>query len=268
MRMVAALDRFVLANRRIARAMTPRSVTDNDVSNMYLKLGPMLLSHPRVARVLDVGAGRAWRFPPHYKRWYGIHLIGADIDAAEMADNDVLDEKLVADVVAGIPLAAGSVDLITVRAGMEHFADNEQFLRHAHAVLRPGGYLMALFPDRFAPFAIINRALPRQLSRQVLRATMQETADELGFRAYYDHTGYRAFRRMVARVGFEVAYHLPGFSGGAYFEFFLPAYMLSYAYDTLRGAIGWPVLASYHLWVLQKPGAAPEEGALRFYAWR
>lgn len=263
-----ALDRFVLANMSLSRALRPRSIVDNDVFNMYLKIGAMLFSHPRVSHVLDVGAGRAWCFPAHYKRWYGLHLVGIDIEAEEMADNDALDEKIVADAVEAIPVAADSIDLIMARSGMEHFADNEGFLGNAFAALRPGGFLAAVFPDRFAPFAVINRMLPPRLSRKVVRATMLDTAGELGFRAYYDRTGYAAFGRIVERVGFTPVYHLPGFFSSTYFEFFVPAWMVSYLYDSVRAAIGWPRLASYHLWVLQKPGEPDGEGALRFYAWR
>jgi hypothetical protein len=59
-----------------------------------------------------VGVGKAWQLPSCYKNWYGIELIGPDIDGSEMKNNDTLDQKIVYDVVAGIPLADGQIDLI------------------------------------------------------------------------------------------------------------------------------------------------------------
>ena len=265
---MSAASQFFSLNRRISRALTPSSIHEANVVGVYRKVGAMLLSHPDVSRVLDVGAGRSWHFPAHYKKWYGIHLIGADIDAAEMASNTSLDEKIVADVVKSIPVEPGSIDLVMVNSGVEHFADNEQFLRNVSAALRPGGFLLAQFPSRYAPFAIVNRLLPQPLSRKLLGVTMGETAKELGFRAFYDRTHYSGFRNMYRQVGFRELYYVPGFFSSSYFEFFLPLFCLSYLFDAIRFATGSRNLASYHLWVLQKPGGPVHgDGAFRFYAW-
>src|SRR5262249_55036298 len=155
-RELGTLGSFLDVNRRISKALTPKHVHEANVFGGYRKLGAMLLSHPDVRRVVDVGSGKSWHFPKHYKEWYGIHLIGVDIDAAEMLANELLDEKLECDVVESIPVEPGSVDLIMINSGVEHFHDNERFLRNAYQALRPGGFLLAQFPNRYAPFAIAN----------------------------------------------------------------------------------------------------------------
>jgi SAM-dependent methyltransferase len=125
---------------------------------------------------VDVGVGKAWQLPSYYKYWYGIELIGLDIDGSEMKNNDTLDQKIVCDVVAGIPLADGQIDLIMVHSGRraraQHSSDNEHFLRNAFRILRPGGFLLAEFPGRFAPFAMANRRLPDRLAKHLLRVAM------------------------------------------------------------------------------------------------
>lgn len=264
---MAALGSFIAFNRRIARALTPRHVHEANVFGGYRKLGAMLLSHPRVHRVLDVGSGKAWHFPRHYKDWYGIHLIGLDIDAAEMAENDLLDEKIVSDVVERIPVEPGSIDLIMISSGIEHFADNERFLCNAHRALRPGGFLLAQFPSRYAPFAVANRLLPRRMTRKILDMAMAGAAGELGFRAYYDRTHYSAFRQMFTAGGFRELYYVPGYYSSDYFAFFVPLFLLSYAYDGLRFITGVKNLASYNLWVLEKPDPQAPSVPFRFYAW-
>jgi SAM-dependent methyltransferase len=258
---------FFALNRRLSRAITPRNAHEANVFGAYRKVGSMLLSHPNVHRVADVGAGRHWHFPPHYKIWYNIHLIGLDIDSGAMADNDLLDERVQCDVVRSIPVEPASLDLIMAHSGIEHFIDNERFLFNAYAALRPGGFFFAQFPNRFAPFAIANRLLPARVSRKVIDSAMADTADELGYRAFYDRTHYSGFKRIFNTVGFRELYYLPGFFSSTYFEFFVPLYVLSYAFDSVRFAVGVKNLASYNLWVLQKPSDEPSSGCFRFYAW-
>lgn len=261
------LREFIAANKRISQAITPRHVHEANVFGAYHKLAALLMSHPGVTTVVDVGAGKQWHFPRHYKEWFGLHLIGLDIDAEEMAPNRDLDEKIVCDVVQDIPLPDGSVDLFTVSSGIEHFSDNERFLSHAYRKLRPGGFFIAQFPSRYAPFAIANRILPRRVTRRLLDAAMLDSKRELGFRAYYDRTHYAAFKHLVAKTGFRELYHLPGYYSSSYCEFFVPLYLVSYAYDALTYGIGVKHLAAYNLWVLEKPDPANPDQAFKLYAW-
>lgn len=261
------LRRFIQINRTISQAISPQTLADHHPSNDYARMATLLLSHPKVSRVIDVGAGKVWHFPNYYKEWYDIHLIGMDIDATETVGNSALDEKIVGDVVEGIPVEPNSVDLVMVRSGIEHFSDNERFLHNAFIALRPGGFLVAVFPNRYALFAVINRLLPQRIAKMVLRTTLgTDGSDEgLGFKAYYDRTNYGSFRKMYARVGFNAIYHLPAFYGSYYFQFFVPLFLLSYVYDSIRMVIGNSSLADYHLWILQKPGQQTDEEALRLY---
>ena len=261
-----ALQSFLGFNRKLSRAITPHHFHEANVFAAYHKIGAILLSHPDTKVVLDVGAGKRWHFPEHYKEWYSIKLVGLDIDGVEMKDNNLLDEKIECDAVEHIPVPPGTVDLVMVSSGIEHFSNNQSFLKNAFEVLRPGGYLIAQFPGRYAPFAVANRLLPRSVSKKVLAASMGETAEHLGFVTHYDRTNYSAFRKMVQASGFKVIYQLPGYNSSSYFEFFVPFYLLSYLYDTTMNAVGLRDLAAYNLWVLRKPG---EADCLEFklYAW-
>lgn len=261
------LREFFAANKRISQAITPRHIHEANVFGAYHKLAALLMSHPNVRTVADVGAGKKWHFPSHYKQWYGLRLIGLDIDAAEMEPNKDLDERIRCDVVEDIPLQDDSVDLFTVSSGVEHFSNNERFLQNAYRILRPGGFLIAQFPSRYAWFAIANRLLPARATRRFLDAAMGETSAELGFRAYYDRTHYSAFKKMCSSAGFRELYHLPGYCSSSYCEFFVPLYLISYAWDAVAFAIGVKHLASYNLWVLVKPDPNSIEQPFKLYAW-
>jgi SAM-dependent methyltransferase len=143
------LDRFIAVNKRVAEIITPNHVHEANVFGVYRKLGTILMSHPRLSTVVDVGAGKSWQFPSHYKEWFNIRLIGLDIDASEMSDNELLDDKIECDVVSHIPLEPGSVDLFMIHSGIEHFRDNERAPRNLFQVLRPGGFILAQFPKSF-----------------------------------------------------------------------------------------------------------------------
>lgn len=261
------LQRFFAANRRISQAITPRHVHEANVFGAYRKIGALLLSRPDVKTVVDVGAGKGWHFPAYYKDWYGIRLVGLDIDAAEMGPNAALDVKIECDVTDRIPMEDNSADLFMVHSGIEHFSNNQRFLENALRVLRPGGFLVAQFPSRYAPFVLANRLLPQAVSQRILSNAMGERAKLLGFRAYYDRTDYSAFRKMYSGVGFEEIYHLPGYCSSSYCEFFLPLFVLSYTYDAILFALGIKQLATYNFWVLRKPDPAAVDQPLRLYAW-
>jgi ubiquinone/menaquinone biosynthesis C-methylase UbiE len=261
------LRRFIAANKRISKAITPRHVHEANVFGAYHKLAALLMAHPNVTTVVDVGAGKQWHFPKYYKEWFGLHLIGLDIDAAEMEPNEALDEKIRCNVVEDIPLADNSVDLFTVSSGIEHFSNNEQFLANAYRKLRPGGFFIAQFPSRYASFAIANRLLPSSVTRRILDNAMLDSKHELGFRAYYDRTHYSAFKKLVAKAGFRELYHLPGYYSSSYCEFFVPLYLVSYALDAVAFGMGVKQLAAYNLWVLVKPDPNSVEQPFKLYAW-
>jgi SAM-dependent methyltransferase len=264
------LQRFFSANRKLARAITPEHVHEANVFGVYRKVGTICLAHPSVRNVVDCGAGKRWHFPTHYKKWFGIHLIGLDIDANEMVANTVLDERIQCDVTKSIPLLAESVDLILVASGIEHFSDNRSFLKNCFLALKPGGYLLAQFPGRYAPFAIANRLLPGKFASKLLNTAVPDDVGVLGFKAHYDKTNFSAFARLAEISGFDIEYYCPGFYSSGYAKFFFPLWCCSYAYDCIRFAFGWKNLSSYNLFLLKKPGRLLEGGYSRdfeLYAW-
>lgn len=248
------MRRFVQANTAVSDRLEPEIVTRSHAYTRYREVGARLLDRePKT--VLDVGAGRQWHFQPALKR-PGMELIGFDIDLAEMADNPLLDQKICGDACQSLGVPDGSVDLITGRAVIEHLHDNASFLRSAHRALREGGQLIVTFPSRNAPFAILNRVLPRRVAQWLLLHLIPGSAGKLGFEAFYDLATFREFEQSLADAGFEVEEGFASYFSSSYFRFFTPLFVLATSFDYLRHILGNPRLASYFMFVAQKKRAA------------
>jgi ubiquinone/menaquinone biosynthesis C-methylase UbiE len=237
-------------NRRLSEGITPLHYAETHGIVRFHDLCLQQMCRKDVHDVLDVGAGKAWHFPRHLKDRLGLRLTGVDISGEEIRENDMLDQKVVSDVVEALPFPAESFDLITVRWGIEHFADNDAFLAHCQRCLRRQGAFVAVFPSKFAPFAILNRILPSRIARTLLLQLRPESQG--GFKAYYDRTTYAAFSKALEKNGFVVTYYYPTFFSSGYFKSIFPLYVLSLGYDLFRFVIGVRSLASFHLFVAEK----------------
>ncbi len=248
-----AFKAFVRVNRAFCEALTPPHYFQTIVFDRFRLLVVAAMARADINVVVDVGAGKGWHAGGlDLKRALGVRLIGVDVSAEEMRDNAVLDERLEADVCRSIPVEAQSADLITARAGVEHFPDNEAFVRNCSACLREGGLLIAAFTNKYAPFALINQILPHAIAKWLLRNLWPESEGVMGFKAYYDKTSYHAFKNILEKNGFVIREYYPSFFSSAYFMFFAPLYFASLFLDLMRFAVGSRTLASYHLFVAER----------------
>jgi 2-polyprenyl-3-methyl-5-hydroxy-6-metoxy-1,4-benzoquinol methylase len=159
-----------------------------------------------------------------------------DIDADAMNRNDALDFRYEGDVCNMSIIGKGNYDLLTCHSGIEHFQNVQKFLDTAFLSLRPGGALIAQFPSSLAPFAIINKLLPQELKKNLLKGILGTNADEIGYPVYYDKCRYSAFKRAAERSGFQVESTWP--------------------HSLLAAILGFCSrdMASYNVFVLRRPG--------------
>lgn len=249
-----AMHRIFKTLSRVSDYITPHHFAQSGSARHYeteaIKEIIRFNGHP----VADVGAGKRWHFPAELKACARIKLVGIDLDAQEMEQNDTLDVKIVEDVCNSISTPVGPYGVITCRAGVEHFHDVEKFLSNCYDALVEHGSLVIWFPNKYAPFAIINQILPSRLSRFLLRNLTQAGADgDLGFTAYYDRTSYSSFRKLALSQGFKIDYFYPSYYSSGYFSALPPVFLLSLCLDYLRFVIGAKNLASHYCFVLRKP---------------
>ena len=167
----------------------------------------------------------------------------------QLCDNCDANYLIMGDALS-IPLSDHSVDLVISRSFIEHVPSVETFFQEANRVLKKGGYLISVFPGKFAIFAIINQFLPEYLSKQALHHLVSTRDNELGFKAYYDKCYFTGINKLLNKNNFEVLdikdYHF----SSAYFEFFLPLFLISCFYEICTQPF--KNLASYLLIIARK----------------
>lgn len=202
--------------------------------------------------VVDVGGGKRCPFAQLRVPELGSHIVAVDMSADELRFNTDVDDVRVANIMEGLPFAAGEVDMIVSRSVLEHLTNLEAFVASARTSLREGGYFIHLVPARYAPFAVLNRAIPAWLSRRIMYFFHPETVGICGFPAFYDRCDYASLMRVLDENGFDVEECRVSYYQSRYYNFFVPFYLLSALYETAAHALGRPVLAAYLLVIARR----------------
>lgn len=202
--------------------------------------------------VVDVGGGRSCPFSKDRQPALGTRIVAVDVSEEEIRHNRDVDETRVANIMERLPFEPGEVDMIVSRSVLEHLTDLESFVANSGRALKAGGYFTHLFPSRFAPFAVINRALPAGFSKKVLYFFQPQVKGICGFPAFYDRCYDSAVRRLLDAQGFDVEDTRVSYYQSRYYNFFVPAYLLSALYELAVRAAGRRDLGAYLLVVARK----------------
>jgi len=206
--------------------------------------------------VVDVGGGKGCCFAHTIDPGVGAHLVCVDVSESEMRHNSDVHEKRVADIMRELPFQDDSVDLIVSRSVLEHLESQESFFRESYRILKPGGKCIHFFPSKFAPFALINQALPGAVARRLVQGLYDESKGILGFPAHYHGTYRSAFDRILAEEGFTIERVRVCYYQSGYFSFFVPLFLLSAVYELLIRSMGLENLGAYL--IVHASKASPE----------
>lgn len=247
------LRRFFARNRYVCKRIESHLPQAKiNIRHLYEQIVTRYMNSEAGQLVVDVGGGKSCPFAKHRDPAMGTSIVAVDISEEEMKYNTDVDEKRVTDIIQSLPFDAAEVDLLVSRSVLEHLESLESFIINSTQVLKSGGYIVHLFPSRFAPFALINQALPNSLSRRVLYFFIPESKGIGGYPAYYDNCYYSAIRKLLKQHGFDlVDVHLSYYQS-PYFAFFVPLFVISAIYEILIRAIGAKNMAAYVLVVAQK----------------
>ena len=128
-------------------------------------------------RVLDFGAGRGEQIldndVEYRRRLFNLrgrcaHVEGCDIDEAVL-DNPFLDHAEVTQPGKSLPYPNDSFDVIYCRFVFEHVQEPHAVAAELMRVLRPGGLLAALTPNKYGYIAVAGAVVPNRLHVRALK---------------------------------------------------------------------------------------------------
>ena len=173
--------------------------------------------------VLDFGAGRGEPLiddPIPYRRDLGnlhsrcAHLEGCDIDEVVM-QNPFLDHAKVISPDAPLPYANDQFDLVLSRSVFEHVDNPEWLARELLRIVKPGGLIAAVTPNKYGYFATAARIIPNSQHARSLRRVQPGRKAEDVFPTRYRLNTASALRKFfgeqaevyVTYISAEPAYH-------------------------------------------------------------
>jgi SAM-dependent methyltransferase len=164
----------------------------------------------RGKRVLDCGCGAGGYVLAMAA--FGADVVGIEFQAEKVtqfrsAHPD--DPRVIEGDVENLSFAPASFDAILMNETIEHFPDDARALSSAHHVLRPGGHLIVLAPNRCYPFethGILLRGTSWRLPPWVpLVPWIPKPVSRLAFRPWARNYWPWELQQLVSQAGFDIA---------------------------------------------------------------
>ena len=204
-----------MASGDVLRALYPEMAVAgysrvDGVIAFYGRVSALLAEAGPDAVVVDFGAGRGAfvddpvqaRVDARTLRGRAGRVVGIDVDEAVLA-NPTIDEAHVVKVGDPLPLADGSVDLVVSSHTFEHVTDPGWAAAEIDRVLKPGGWLCALTPNRRGYIGVGARLVPNRLHVTALRRLQPRKPAEDTFPTAYLLNTPAALRRWFSPSRFE-----------------------------------------------------------------
>lgn len=152
------------------------SRVDGNVA-FYGRVQALLAEMAGPITIVDFGAGRGRRAddPVAFRRQLqdlrgpDRVLIGVDVDDVVL-DNPIVDDARLIGPDGHIPVGDGSVDLVVSEWTFEHVDRPAVAAAELARILRPGGWLCAMTPNKHGYIALGGRAVPNRFHVRALRS--------------------------------------------------------------------------------------------------
>lgn len=203
-------------------------------------------------RLLDAGCGRYLRF---CKEFSGTaRVVGIDLESTLETDNSAVPFGVRGDV-GLLPFQADVFDLVISRSVVEHLERPDLVFREFARVLRPGGRVVIITPNKYDYVSILAALTPYRLHRYLVSRIFRVPADDV-FPTLYRANTISALRKALRSAGLvqkelETINHYP-----AYLMFSPVLFRLGVLYERLTSLEIFRALRGSLLCVFEKPGIA------------
>ncbi|NLY75918.1 MAG: class I SAM-dependent methyltransferase [Firmicutes bacterium] len=239
------LQKFFSLNKQLCRIITRFLPFQEDLFEAYDHQVAFYMNSKKEQLVADIGGGKKCTFAKYRDRSLNTKIITVDISKEEMEYNRDTDQKIVANVVDGLPFENEAIDMLVSRSVLEHLTDVEAFVRNARKALKKGGLFISVFPSKFALFSLINQMFSSKYSKRLSHFFFPEKKGECGFPAFYKKCYYTAIKSCLERNGFEILEIRVSYFQSPYFGFFAPFFLMSLCYEMIIRTLNIKNLAAY-----------------------
>jgi 2-polyprenyl-3-methyl-5-hydroxy-6-metoxy-1,4-benzoquinol methylase len=217
-----------------------------------------LATHPRVKKVCDVGGGANPALSLDFIERNELDYVLLDISAEELAKAPDGYMKVQADIASpSFDVAGRNYDLVFSRMVAEHIRNGRYFHTNVWRLLAKEGLAFHAFPTLYAPPFVINRLLPRWLSKAMLLLLQPHRKQEgkrAKFPAYYSWCRGPTSRqiRRLKMLGYRVEEYVGFYGHRGYYHKIKP---LVKVHDWISATLvkhPLPLLTSYAYVLLSK----------------
>jgi SAM-dependent methyltransferase len=149
-------------------------------------------------RLLDAGCGRYLNFSKEFANIS--FVVGVDLVPRFETDNQRQPFGVRGDL-SDLPFASDSFDMVISRSVVEHLDDPKQVFREFYRVLRPGGKIVMVTPNRYDYVSLVAAITPYWLHRKLVSKLFPVSEDDV-FPTRYRANTLSSMKRALVSAGF------------------------------------------------------------------
>lgn len=150
--------------------------------------------------LLDAGCGRYLRFCREFAT--DAHVVGIDLEETFECDNSAAPFAVRGDI-GHLPFPNESFDMVISRSVIEHLEEPERVFREFFRVLRPGGTVVVITPNKYDYVSVIAALTPYWVHRSLVSRIFQVPEDDV-FPTLYRANTLTSLRKAMDAAGLKV----------------------------------------------------------------